>query len=658
MAFLISIFFLLFFFFFQSASIYGGDAGDLVTAAFTLGVPHPPGFPLYTFLGWLLSRIPYSTYAWRISLLSSIPMAMGLGLAFLNFKTLLKNTTAALIVTAALGFSYLYWLYAIVPEVFALNFFFINLLLGLFFKYRKRQEIKYFYKFALTLGLALTHHQTILLTAAVLIFFLIKDKDLKISRRAAVLGGLFFILGLTPYLYVVLAASGTSPVIWENPNNFTGLWRLVSRAVYGTFTAGRNFGLSLSDRINQIKLLFSYLIIDLNRIGLVLGIIGAAAQFKSDRKNFWLVFWLFVLTGPFFIFYAGFPQTLSFHLATSERFIMTPYFYWSIWIGAGIIYLSTRLLKYLKRFGKFNLAIITGLFILYPLTSLVTNYPKLAPLKSDQTAEKLALDILKSTPEGALFLISSDTVLFDTLYVYYASGGQMKNRDIKLIQFGLLEYEFYQKNLLKAYPELELDPQTSAVSFLEQMIYKYGGKYPVYSEYKFKVPEGFIFLPDGMFYRLYQTAEVEAININEYLQRNETLFNSFNNPKQGALKYYTHTMLDDVNRVYSTANINVGKVLLSVARYADAEVYFVRALKLQPDAQAVRTFLARSLIGQDKCQEALFYYEEEMALFSNPKVFKDIADLYRTCFKDAAKAREFENIYEKQINEKNSLKTF
>src|SRR3989304_10001566 len=63
------------FLFFQAEGIYGGDSGDMVTAAYLGGVPHPPGYPLYTFLGWLLTKIPVSTVAFRIGLLSAIPHA-------------------------------------------------------------------------------------------------------------------------------------------------------------------------------------------------------------------------------------------------------------------------------------------------------------------------------------------------------------------------------------------------------------------------------------------------------------------------------------------------------------------------------------------------------------------------------------------------------
>ena len=53
-------------------SIVGGDSGELITTAYLLGVPHPPGYPLYTILGKLFSLIPFYSVAWRVNLLSAL----------------------------------------------------------------------------------------------------------------------------------------------------------------------------------------------------------------------------------------------------------------------------------------------------------------------------------------------------------------------------------------------------------------------------------------------------------------------------------------------------------------------------------------------------------------------------------------------------------
>ena len=49
----------------------GTDGGDLITAAYTLGVPHPSGYPTYVLMGWLFSKLPVGTIAWRFNFLYS-----------------------------------------------------------------------------------------------------------------------------------------------------------------------------------------------------------------------------------------------------------------------------------------------------------------------------------------------------------------------------------------------------------------------------------------------------------------------------------------------------------------------------------------------------------------------------------------------------------
>jgi hypothetical protein len=39
-------------------------------AGCTMGIAHPPGYPLFTMLAWLLHKLPVGSPAWRINLLS------------------------------------------------------------------------------------------------------------------------------------------------------------------------------------------------------------------------------------------------------------------------------------------------------------------------------------------------------------------------------------------------------------------------------------------------------------------------------------------------------------------------------------------------------------------------------------------------------------
>ena len=44
------------------------DSGELVTGSFYAGIPHPPGYPVWTIYSWLWTvLLPVGNMAWRVS---------------------------------------------------------------------------------------------------------------------------------------------------------------------------------------------------------------------------------------------------------------------------------------------------------------------------------------------------------------------------------------------------------------------------------------------------------------------------------------------------------------------------------------------------------------------------------------------------------------
>ena len=132
--------------FFQATGIFGGDSGDLVTAAFEFGVPHPPGYPLYTWFVWLATRIPLFTPAWRAGLMSSIPHALTLGFVYLIVRRLGSSASAGLFAVLMLGGNYLFFLYSTTPEVFAFLIY-LSSFPFIYYFFGVKQKIHYLYLF-------------------------------------------------------------------------------------------------------------------------------------------------------------------------------------------------------------------------------------------------------------------------------------------------------------------------------------------------------------------------------------------------------------------------------------------------------------------------------------------------------------------------------
>src|SRR5512140_4002972 len=52
------------------------DSGEMIAGAYTVGVSHPPGYPVYVTLGKLFTFLPINNVAFRVNLMSSFFAAM------------------------------------------------------------------------------------------------------------------------------------------------------------------------------------------------------------------------------------------------------------------------------------------------------------------------------------------------------------------------------------------------------------------------------------------------------------------------------------------------------------------------------------------------------------------------------------------------------
>ena len=60
------------------------DAGEFIAVSKILGIPHPPGTPLYVLIGRISTLIPWKSVAERVNALSAIPSALAIMLTYLT----------------------------------------------------------------------------------------------------------------------------------------------------------------------------------------------------------------------------------------------------------------------------------------------------------------------------------------------------------------------------------------------------------------------------------------------------------------------------------------------------------------------------------------------------------------------------------------------
>jgi tetratricopeptide (TPR) repeat protein len=163
------------------------DSGELVTGAFNFGVPHPPGYPLWAFLGWVWRHfVPFGNPAYRICLMSVLTGALVVGVLTLlmtrsimmllrsvawveDLEDSMKHWIARTIGMASallFGFNRGVWLWACVPEMRVLNVFMFIITACTFFAWMMRpQRHGFLYATILLYALGIANHQTIVVMA-------------------------------------------------------------------------------------------------------------------------------------------------------------------------------------------------------------------------------------------------------------------------------------------------------------------------------------------------------------------------------------------------------------------------------------------------------------------------------------------------------------
>jgi hypothetical protein len=484
-----------------SRFVYAGDVGDLVTAAAVGGVAHPPGYPLFTLLGFLLNnKIPLFTPAFKVGLISAASSALGVLFFYFLINRLVKSRLISVLSSLILAFSYFYWFYSEIGEVFALNNFFAILLLFLSTVFFQEGKRKYLYLLTLFTGLSLTNHHTIVLIfpSILILIFSRFSKEVREDWRILLKLISLFLLGLSIYAYVPIASSFNPPVNWGHVNNLDSFMSLILRKSYGTFSAGFFEMPSFAQRVFILKFYFFNLMTQLTLAVVVISTIGAIVLYRKKQYKLLLSMVLgFIFSGPAFIVYAGFPLYNSFTLGINERFLVLSSIFVVILFPFGLSALVAKLAHLLKR--SMYKKIFTLVFFIVPLFLFLYNFPK-TNLSNISTGNKLGLDFLTPLPKNSLLLMSGDTPLFNTWYVHYALKIRPDITIVNLNGFQNNQYALSIENKLIKQKLAKKDDEDIAV----KVVMEIAKKRPVFSINPLQPKKGkkLSWVPYGLTYQL------------------------------------------------------------------------------------------------------------------------------------------------------------
>jgi hypothetical protein len=195
-----------------------GDSGELTLAAWKLGICHPPGYPLFTWLGRLAALLPFSEPAFRTNLLTAFLAAAAVSVLYFAARALALSRFAAVAASLGLALSLTFWTSALSHEVYALTllFFCVALLLA----QRAPGNPRLLPVLGFVLGLAAAHQPTSLLWLPGLAAFVLARRP---GRRpvwgsSLVLGPLSFVLGFSSSLGILFRSLARPEINWGDPS--------------------------------------------------------------------------------------------------------------------------------------------------------------------------------------------------------------------------------------------------------------------------------------------------------------------------------------------------------------------------------------------------------------------------------------------------------
>ncbi len=395
----------------RSRSYGMGDSPQHVLSALLWAVPHPPGYPLQTALGWLWSRLPWAVPAAAVNGLSGLFAAGAAAVLFTWLRRAGARWEAALIGAALMALSPLFWYYSLVAEVRSLNNF-LALTAALFaWNWAKAGRPRSLLLFAAAFGLGLSHHPTfIFLVPAFAVWLSARRPPPRLALGAAATAAACL---AAPYLLlgVRLAAGAPAYNLFE-VRGWGDLWPLFTRAHLGgplRMAAGAPaLGAAGFDFSRLAEHAGWFLSSTWTHGGpAVLGLAAAGAGFlwKSARRDLaaWAL-WFAVSAGVFLLFSSQQLPSVDpeYARAVAARFHLLPLIALFALAGFGAEAVARRVRPAL--FQILLAAVIAGPLLLRPLSLARQN-----PLRDYTRA------MIRDSAPGDFIVLAGDDTIFAAL---------------------------------------------------------------------------------------------------------------------------------------------------------------------------------------------------------------------------------------------------
>jgi hypothetical protein len=295
----------------------------------SLGIAHPTGYPLYTLLGWLASRLPVGDLAYRVNLLSALAGAATVGILFLTARRLNSSRLPAALMSIVFALGTVWWSQATIAEVYTLHGLAVALILYLTLSGRGTRAPW----LALVFGLALAHHRTTLLLApGVGVYLLWSDPGVLRRPRDLARLALAFLLPLALYLYLPLRGQSVASLDGAVVSTWSGFVNHVLASDYNAFLSANPLAIERPAGY-PLRLLAS----QMGLAALLLGLLGWLRWPKQPKQ--WTLLALVLAANLVF--------ALGYKTADVDVFYIPVVMVWLLAASAGLSWLLERLASWL-----------------------------------------------------------------------------------------------------------------------------------------------------------------------------------------------------------------------------------------------------------------------------------------------------------------------
>jgi hypothetical protein len=411
-------------------SVWVGDSGELTAAAWTLGTPHPTGYPLWLLLAKAFATIvPVGSVAWRMNLFSAVCAAGAAQFTSASLRRLGTSRAAAFGGAMALALLGPIWGEATVARTYPLAALMSSTLLWLTVKWLANPCGKTIVGHQLLLGYGLANHPMVAAHLPALLAVLL-GREPRVLRKPKLIAWSLVALvpGLMLYSWLPWRASARPPVDYHPPIEVApGKWRpgqldtiegfksYLTREFHQSHHWAQGIGDQATIVAHHLKVLARELSPFMVPLGVLFLLIGATTLWRSERRS--LVVGLALL-------WIGNLVPLALHGAWWDiflysRYLTTGFVGVALLLGVG---LDSVLRFAAARWPVFARAPVAPLCAcVLPALLLAANW-KACDRRDAWLAEDYAKALFAELPGGAQFLSGDDSALYPLLTLHFTAG--------------------------------------------------------------------------------------------------------------------------------------------------------------------------------------------------------------------------------------------